>query len=381
VASTVVARTPVAVLSLALVLFVRERTGSYAAAGAVAAAYVIASGLCAPLLGRLVDRIGQTRVLLPLTLVHVAALLGVVALGLADVPAVAVGLLAGVAGAAQPPLGACMRALWPSLLRDPTLLSTAYAIDAVLIEVVFVTGPLLAALAIAVWSPAAALVGGALLTLVGGLWFVALEPSRRWRPHGEHPGMLGALASPGMRTVIVCTAPIGICFGALEVAFPAFGVEHGHPSLAGVLLALQGVGSAAGGLWYGAAAQRLGGLGRAYIVLLALVPACFALVALPRSVLLMAIAVLVTGTVIAPLTIAGSQLAAHLAPAAAGTEAFTWIITALGVGIGAGSALAGLIVDAAGWRAAVLAACGIGLAGALVAFARRRTLEPVPAGG
>src|SRR3954471_20612372 len=80
VASTVVARTPVAVLSLALVLFVRERTGSYAAAGAIAAAYVLTSGLCAPLLGRLVDRIGQTRVLLPLTVVHVCALAGVVAL-------------------------------------------------------------------------------------------------------------------------------------------------------------------------------------------------------------------------------------------------------------------------------------------------------------
>jgi MFS family permease len=380
VAAALVARTPVAVLSLALVLFVRERTGSYAAAGAVAAAYVIASGACAPLQGRLVDRIGQTRVLFPLTLVHVSALLGVVALGLSGAPTVAVGAAAAAAGATQPPIGACMRSLWPGLLHDESLLGTAYAIDAVTIELVFISGPLLAALAIGLWSPQAALVGGALLTLTGGLWFAALEPTRRWRPHGEHPGLLGALSSPAMRVVVACTVPVGGCFGALEVAFPAFGLEHHHASLAGVLLALQGVGSALGGLWYGAAPQRLGGVGRAFVVLLALVPGALALLAAPRSVLMMAVLVAVTGTVIAPLTVAASQLAAKVAPAGAGTEAFTWIVTAYGVGIGAGSALAGPIVDAAGWRVAILVACAVAAGGAALAFARRRTLEPATAG-
>jgi predicted MFS family arabinose efflux permease len=110
------------------------------------------------------------------------------------------------------------------------------------------------------------------------------------------------------------------------------------------------------------------------VVLLAVVPVGFALLALPRSVALMAVLVLATGTVIAPLTVAASQLAARVAPPAAATEAFTWIVTPSAVGIGAGSAVAGPIVDAAGWRAAVLTTCVVGVAGAAVAHARRRTL-------
>src|SRR3954452_986821 len=84
-------RLPIGILSLALVLFMRDQTGSFATAGAVAAAFAFSGGIFAPIQGRLVDRLGQTRVLVPLVIVHVAALAGVVVLGLADAPSLAVG--------------------------------------------------------------------------------------------------------------------------------------------------------------------------------------------------------------------------------------------------------------------------------------------------
>lgn len=377
VASSVVARMPLAVLALALVLFLRERTGSYGAAGAIAGVFALASSLCAPLQGRLVDRLGQTRVLVPLTFVHVAALAGVVALGVAGAPLLAIGACATLAGASIPPVSAALRPLWPGLMRDDELLSAAYALDAILIEIVFIIGPAITAVVVAAFSTAAAVLVSAGLVLGGSLWFASLEPSRNWRPSGERGGPWGALASPGMRTLVIASIPFGICIGAMEVALPAFGAEHGSKSLPALLLALQGAGSAIGGLWYGAADRRFGGLARAYLILLGLVPVAFGLLAAAGSVVVMGILVTLSGLVLAPLTIAENQVSQRVAPPGAITEAFTWLIMAAVLGVAAGNAAGGAIVDAAGWREAVLAASAVAVAGAAVTFARRRTLEGV----
>ena len=113
--SAVVGRMPTAMAGLALVLLVREAGGSYAVAGLVAGTYSVALALTSPLLGRLVDRVGQTRVLVGCA---VASALGFGALAAAGghVPPVALAGLAALAGASIPPVGACMRALWSDLL-------------------------------------------------------------------------------------------------------------------------------------------------------------------------------------------------------------------------------------------------------------------------
>ena len=89
-----------------------------------------------------------------------------------------------------------MRALWPELLRRrDELLSTAFALDGVSIELLFTVGPLLSALIIALVSPIAALVLSAACALTGTLLFVTRKPSRDWTPDataGSH-GLLGAL--------------------------------------------------------------------------------------------------------------------------------------------------------------------------------------------
>ena len=79
-ASALVARLPIGIDSLAIVLFLRDRTGSYATAGVVSAAFALGSGAGAPLSGRLIDRFGQRGVLVPLALVHTGALATLVGL-------------------------------------------------------------------------------------------------------------------------------------------------------------------------------------------------------------------------------------------------------------------------------------------------------------
>ncbi|HEV2752927.1 MAG TPA: MFS transporter [Solirubrobacteraceae bacterium] len=359
--------------ALALVLFVQAQKGSYVAAGLVAAAGALAAGLAAPLRGRVVDRLGQTPVLLGSVALQLVAALALVGAGLAGAP---VGVLAGLAaltGAGTPPLSPCLRGLWPMLLDDRNAVRTALALDALLIEAVFIGGPLLVAGLVAVASPQVALLAAAGLSLGGTLMFAAQPPSRTWRGEGTGGRGLGALASPGLRTLLVAALGMGVFFGTLEVALPAFADERASSGLAGVALAAVACGSAAGGLLYGA---RSGGrsLGRLHLALAAALPLAAAPLALVDSVTALLALAPLAGVVVAPLTAAQNELAGSVAPAGTATEAYAWVLTALVGGVAAGNAVAGAVVEAAGWRAALVVACGCTAVSALAVLARRRTL-------
>src|SRR3954454_15853280 len=204
IASTLLARFPIGINALALILYLREQTGSYAVAGVVAGGLAAGSGVGAPVQGRLVDRFGQRRVLVPLAFVHAAALGGVVGLAELQAPTAALVACSVAAGFAIPPTSAVLRSMWPTLLRDrPELVTAAYALDSVLIELIFVLGPLLTAVIAATMSPAAALVVSAASVMIGTITFTAQAPSRSIRPDRQAraaAGRFGALGSPGVRS-------------------------------------------------------------------------------------------------------------------------------------------------------------------------------------
>lgn len=381
--TALVARAPVGVNGLAIVLFIRAEAGSYAVAGAVAGAYALGASLVSPFVGRFVDRRGAPGVLLPLAVIHGVTLALLVALGL---QAASTGLLlaAGfLAGSAIPPVGSVLRALWPSLMEDtPDLVTTAYALDSVVVELTFMLGPLLVGLTAAYASPQLALLAAIALVIVGTAAFAATAPVRSYAPHEQHGrdsgGRLGALRSAGVRTLILTGLPIGFCVGAAEVGFPAFGESIGDRALAGPLIALWSLGSAAGGLLYGAFGHRIP-VRTAYLRTIGLIPLVTLPLALPSSLAAMAPLALLAGVAIAPLIASGSQLVGEVAPQGALTEAYTWPLTALVGGIAAGNAAAGLIVSAASWREVFLAAAAVGTGGIAVGVARRRTLVAVSA--
>jgi len=376
--AALIARLPIGIDSLAIVLFLRQQTGSYATAGIVSAAFALGGGAGAPLLGRLIDRFGQGPVLVPLALAHAAGLGAVVGLTLLGAPIAVLAVVALAAGLAIPPISATMRPLWrPLLSREPGLLPTAYALDSVLIELVFVIGPLLTAVATALLSPAAALGLSAALIVAGTLAFASSPPSRAWRPDPSEAGhgWMGALRSRGLRTVVLATLPLGFCFGAMEVTLPAFSEAEASRAWAGVLLAVWSLGSAAGGLWYGARAEGLR-LGPTYVRLVAFVPLTFLPLAATPSIVVMPVLCLIAGVAIAPVLAAGNQLAGDVAPPGAVTEAYAWPITALVAGIAAGNAAAGGLVEAADWRVSFLVGAVVAMIGGVLVLARRRTLEP-----
>jgi MFS family permease len=375
-AASVVARMPVGFGTLATVLVVRDATESFTVAGVAAGVELLAAALTAAPLGRLVDRHGQTRVLVPLATFNAAALSGLALAALLGAPASALVALAFLAGI-MPPVSACHRALLASVLTGPRLQS-AYALESIVQEAMYTGGPLLVAVAVAIGGPADALIAGAAFTLFGTLWFAKTKLSREWRAPVVTRPVRGALGSPAVRLLGVYGVLGGSGFGAFEVGVVAFAREHGSPNAAGLLLAVWAIGSMSGGLWYGSREWRRPAARRfeeiSWVVAAAFVPTLLA-PSIWSLVPFMAIA----GVAIAPMASLVYTLCGELAPEGMVTESFTWLNTAFPIGIGAGAALAGVVVDGSGARAAVALACVGPALAALAVTTRRATLSPAVA--
>ena len=376
VLATLIGRMPIGISGLAILLYVRDVTGSFAVAGVATGALALGSALGAPLQGRLVDRRGVA-MLVPLAAVHAAGLVAVWLAGAADAPGGVLAALALVAGAAIPPVSSVLRSRWPYLLAArPELVAGAFALDSVLIEVIFVVGPLLTTVVVATVGAQYALivsagcvVGGTLLLLTGLAGRPGPEPTR------ADTGALGlgALADPGLRTLVFASLPVGFALGSIEVVLPAFAEAEGSKALAGVLLAVWSGGSGLAGLAWGVSAMRFSLLD-AHLRFAWLLPFAIAPLALASSPLVMGLLVVLAGLPIAPLIASRNQLVERVTPVGTSTEAFTWPLTALVAGVSLGAATAGGIVEARSWTTAVLVATAVAAVGATIVLTRRRTL-------
>jgi MFS family permease len=355
---------------------IKAETGSFGAAGAAAGALALGSGLGAPLTARLIDALGP-RTLLALAAACASALLALIGLTRAGAPTLLLVVTAFAAGASFPPTSSVLRAEYPRLFGDrPALLQGAFALDSVLTESIFTVAPLLTAALVVVFEPAAAILLSAAAIVIGTTALVAALPAGGARTAEQRaPGRLGALAAPGIRTLVASMVPVGFAFGALEVALPAFADHEGQPELAGVLIAVWSLGSVAGGLAYGARPRR-GSLASAHLRVALLLPLSFLPMALATSPATMALLVVPAGVLIAPLIATRNELAGTVAPEGARTEAYTWPLTALVGGIALGAAASGALADTTSWQTAVLVAAVAAALGAAVSAGRRATLAP-----
>jgi MFS family permease len=369
---SIVARLPLATLSIALLVHAQRLTDSFAAAGVVTAAYAVALGVGGPLLGQLVDRRGQTAVLLGSAGAS-AALLTLVAVLPAGSSVALIAGLAAVLGFVTPPVGACVRTVLPGLIDDPEAARAAYAVDASAVELTWIFGPPLALGVGALWSTGAALALAGLVLAVATAAFAAQPGSRRWRPQAALARRRGgALRTPAMRTLVIVLVAAGVLFGAVEV-----GVASAAGAAAGPLLGLWGLGSLLGGLL----ASRLGGGHRAaglVSMLAALAVGHLALTAAADSVVALGITLLAAGMAIAPTYATIYAMVEDAAPQGTITEAFTWLSTAVAIGAASGAAAGGALADHAGPAAAfALAGCAGALA-VVITLLRAATLDLRP---
>lgn len=372
-----VARLPMSMVGLGIVLLVSDATGSYGLAGSVAAAYIVANAGLSIVVGRLVDRLGQSRVL-PIATGLFSVSLALTAWSVeADWPRATTYFLAAVAGAALPPVGACIRARWSHVLDDPGRVQTAFALEAVVDESVFILGPIVVTVLATWWHPVAGLAAAVLAGLAGTLFLAAqrsTEPPqhpRQVRPADDQVGGPSAMPWALVATLTGILFALGMVFGGAEVATVAFADEKDARQLAGPLLALWALGSLLSGVLTGLIPWRRPPASRVRWGVLAL-----GLTIVPLTVIssmpLLGLALFLGGFAISPTMISALALIEQSVPRGRLTESMAVLHTGLAAGIAPGATLTGVVVDASGAAAAYAVPAAAGLAGALLAFATLR---------
>ncbi|HET6728436.1 MAG TPA: MFS transporter [Jiangellaceae bacterium] len=378
-ASGLVARLPMSMFGIGIVLAISVTEGTYGQAGLVAGTALLAQAAAAPLQARIADRIGQRRMLLPVLALHTVGL-GSFILLLGGAPVVALVATSALAGATLPSFGSLVRARWARLHTGTPLLHTAYALESVLDEVVFVVGPVLATILATGVHPLSGLVTNLALTVGGGLWFAAqraTEPPPRPRTRAS---AVERLSPRSLGWVVLTFVFMGGIFGSVEVVTVAFADHAGSTRAAGVVLALYALGSLLSGLVVGAVHWRSGPRRRFALGQLVMAAALFPL-PFVGSVPLLAVVMFVAGLAISPTLIAGFSLVEAEVPASRLTEGLAWISTALNIGVSIGAAVAGPVIDRAGASPGFVVALSCGLLAAVVcvtgALARPRVRESV----
>jgi MFS family permease len=379
---SIFARLPLGINSLAIVLFLQHTTHSFAVAGAATGASAIGVGAGTALQGRVVDRYG-TRIVVPAAFVSALFLGIVVVAGAARLPApVAVAASLG-AGLSIPPVTALLRSQYPRLFSagTPAQLTTAFAVDTMILDAVWVCGPLVVAAIASQTSAAVALIVSAVAGVAGTALFmrggVVATPAHVDTRHAR-----GALASPGVVTLTIATISLGFMFGTLSVALPAFARDHGQIGAAGLLLSLSAIASILGTALYGLRSNNQP-LHMIHLALTFVFPVMLVLDALvPQSIAEMAVLVVFTTAPVGSIVASRNELTAQLAVAGTETEAFGLPFAAAFLGTGIGAALGGVIISISGWQAAFLFTAGLAGASSLLVAARRSTLSPrATAGG
>ena len=382
------ARFPMSMVGISTILTVQSLYGNYTSAGGVSAALVVATAVGAPVLARLVDARGQSRVMLPAVLGSALGMVGMITAAGLRAPLWVLVALALVAGGLGGSMGSLVRSRWTTVLDSPDDIHTAFSLEAALDEVVFVVGPVAAT----VLCTSAALpvtsgwVAALCLHLGGGLWLLsqrATEPpahgpgpasalSRPGRSRGRadgrdradgagpgpdatapHPGpartATSALRHGAVLAVVAVFLGSGALFGANDVTAVAFATEQGRPSSSGLVLAAWALGSLSAALVYGSRTWAWPMWRQFLVGVLALALGASTFI-LADSVPALMVLMLVTGMSIAPTVTVGNHIVQAVTPRDQLTEGLTWVGTAMNVGVSLGSLLAGRLVDTHGSR-------------------------------
>ena len=237
-------------------------------------------------------------------------------------------------------------------------------------EVCFIVGPVLSVgLSVALFPEAGPLLG-ALLLLVGT---VALAVQRRTEPPVQAAAdrrHRGALRSSVLIALTGVMVAMGTIFGVIDVVGVAFTADRDAAGAATFVLAMFATGSAVSGLVFGAR-HVVAPLTRQLLIASAAVAVLLWPLLLAGTVPALAALYLLAGVAISPTMIVAMSLVERVVPAERLTEGITWTVTGLGVGVAAGSALVGQVIDRSGTSAGI----GVAIAAGLIGCARATAIR------
>jgi MFS family permease len=390
----IIGRMPMSMYGLGTVLLISASTGRYGLAGTVSAAGAIGGAICGPQLGRLTDRLGQHRVLIPVCVTFALSVAGLALAVTLRAPDWTLFLCGITGGATMPQTGPMARARWSALLAGSPRLHTAFSLESVADELCFVIGPAAVTLLATQVHPAAGVTCAALCALCGSLWFasqrstepplVATAGSVTRAPADGRAARRerAVLASPSLAVLVPAYLFLGAMFVAIDLSTVAFATKSGHKALAGLILGTYALGSGIGGLWYGARTWRAPAWRRLAITLPLTVAGVCTFWAMPNLVVL-DVVIFLCGMTIAPTLIAGYSLLESTSRPGRATEAMSWLSTGISVGVACGSTAAGFVLDAFGPRLGYAFAAASGVTAALIYLGglRRVAADPLRSEG
>ena len=340
------ARMPIAMAPIGIVAMLSQTHGEYWLAGAVSATFALTSALVAPQISRLVDRLGQARVLTPTTLVSVLAFGALILAANQHWPTWTL-FASALLAAAMPSIPAMLRARWSELFSGRPELNTAFAFESAMDELVYIAGASLSVGLSVSLFPEAGLAISTLLLALGSTAFIAqrsTEPAIR--PIGERSTGSAFWLRP-VQVLTLAMIFIGSIFATAEVSAVAITEQLGQPEAASFVVGVYAIGSFVLGLIIGALNLRL-----ALQKQLAIAVAVIAITTIPllmvNTVPLLALAVFVSGIAISPTFITTFGLIERRVPASMLSEGVTWVMTGIGIGVALGAFASGWVVDAFG---------------------------------
>ncbi|MFI5777094.1 MFS transporter [Nocardia sp. NPDC051570] len=349
--------------------------GSYAQAGVLSTAVTLCTAVSGPWRGRLLDRFGLRRTIVPS--IVVGAVCWSIAPFVSYVPLL---VLAAVAGLFDIPIFTVVRQAVIAATSEHTRQS-ALALESVSVEAAFMVGPVVGVAATTIGSTSTVLFAAQWAHILAGVLVWVLNPPLRSDAERAAP------AVPRrewfrIEFVALClgaSAAVAVVAGS-ELTFVSAVREFGAAQWLGVVMAVCGLGSAVGGLVYGAMRRSV-----STFLLLAGLGAVTLPMAFTAGPLALGITGFVAGLLCAPTITASVDQMSRIVPDGGRGEAFGWHGAALTLGNGIGSSIAGVAIDAGGFAAGfgAAAALGIGAGGGLAAVvalvARSRAREYVSA--
>ncbi|WP_346973497.1 MFS transporter [Bifidobacterium adolescentis] len=390
--SGAIARLPMSMMGLGIVLALNHMYDNWTIAGVMSAAYVLATAAVTPLYARLFDRFGQRKVGPVILTVQVIVMLGFAFAALMRVPIPLLFVLAVVMGMTQFSFGALVRTRWAYVLDradKEDLLNTAYALESAIDEIVFIFGPILAAFLAASVHPVSQLFVPTLACAFGGAVFFALRDTQppvlreitvvaadaddadvrlaaagaaadgtagtaasanrfdldRLKTDGRDRNKRNVLTYAGVLPLLAVFIVFNMAFTAFDTSMTAVMKSLHLDSVLGVQLAMLAVGSCMGALVFGSRELK-GSRWRHMIMFLALMTVGFVVIHLCQgNLIVMGLVEILTGLTISPVFASGNLVVKETVPEESLTEGLSWVSTAGTMGASFGSMITGIVLD------------------------------------
>lgn len=395
-----IARLPMSMIALGIVLALNHLYNNWTIAGAMSASYVLAQAAVTPVYAKLFDRFGQRKVGVIALSAQVIAMISFACAALFKVPLVLLFVLAIVMGVTQFAFGALVRTRWAYTLRaedDDSLLNVAYALESGIDEIVFILGPILAAWLATSVHPVSQLFVPVFASGLGGAWFFSLKNTqpavlkvvevptaaaedvdvliasqkedeiskdyvasqkqeakrsfvdkfslKQLHNHRSKKRGKNVLLYRGIIPLVLMFVVFNMSFSAFDVSVTAAMKAQGLDHFIGMQLALFACGSLVGAIIFGSHKFR-GSNWSHLIVFLTVLTVGFMLMSLNIDrLVLMSVFEVLSGLCVSPIFATGNLIVKATVPEESLTEGLSWLPTASAVGCSLGSMAAGAAID------------------------------------